>query len=446
MMRDVADQAQVNNASRIEIILAGDILDLYRTQYWFHDDHGLRPYVDCKEVTPALEAKLLSIIDGIAAEPEVQRSIAVFKRFAQGEYLSKPGVTESIQAFGVPTALHFLPGNHDRLANSTPTIRARVRSLLGLEPSSDSFPHQVLSTDPPVLVRHGHEYDRYNFAIDLRGKKIATQLPQELYQAPTWGDFNTVMVAARLPFLFRKHFTDQAILTDPLLQTIYCRLLEFDDVRPQAALVDFFLNTTVPTKFVNQDKMALATPGDLFPHREVLQTQMWAKITPVLRALIYEVFHDDFSRRFISRFFPRWAIFLALPLWRMPMPLWLARIVGRRLRHHAVAGKDPSESFAISESAIVDGDTCFVCAGHTHQPDVAHIFSRNDVKRYFTDSGTWRNAVLTAGDDRSYGRVNATTYITFYGKEVDPTASSSDHGFEFWTGYDQSWPVSGFDH
>jgi len=434
MMRDVADQARCNQASRIDFVLAGDIIDLYRTQDWFKDDTGLRPYVDCTEVDKAHEAKLLAIINAIAKEQQVSLSLAVFRLFAQGKYRERAGDAMSATVFRnddgreIPTELHYIPGNHDRLANSTRTIRKRVRELLGVGGGDELFPHQVLKSDPPVLIRHGHEYDRYNFNADLRGKAIDAELPAHLYDAPTWGDYNTVAVAARLPSLFRKHYTDAALLSDPVLEAIYIRLLEFDDVRPQSAVIDFFLNTTVPVKFAAQ-----------FAHREILQALMWTKLKPVVRKLLDEVISDQYFRKWMWKLFPLWTPLMLLRPWHLPLPLWLMRFVGRRLRD---TGINPSEAFAIREKAVTDGDAAFICAGHTHKPDVAHIFTRADLKRFFTDTGTWRNAVLSAGDKRSYGRVNATTYVTFYGKETDSAKMyKPEQGFEFWSGYDQNWPV-----
>jgi len=458
MMRDVADQARTNGAARIDFVLAGDVFDLYRTQLWFENDTGVRPYCDNDKVRPALETKLLSILDGIAAEADVGRSLKVFSRFQRGFYLGDSTSEDSEVAFGMPTQLHYLPGNHDRLANATPAIRNRVRSLLGMPAGEEPFPHYILSADPPVLIRHGHEYDRYNFGEDLSHTQIKPDLPIAWYNAATWGDYNTVAIAARLPFLFRQVYPDPLILGDLALQVIYCRILEFDDVRPQSAVLDFFLNTTVPVKFPNEAgpgprparAPGAATPGDIYAHREDLQRAMWAKITPVIRRLRDEVLKDPYFRSWSWKLFTWKAPLLFLLLRFLPLNLWIARRVGRWLRKHrndAGDGKSSPETFAAHEIAVHGGQACFVCAGHTHKPQVAHIFTRNDLKRFYTDTGTWRNAVLSAGDERSYGRVNATTYVTFYGREADPCQSSHpDHGFEFWTGYGQNWPVDGHDH
>jgi UDP-2,3-diacylglucosamine pyrophosphatase LpxH len=463
MMRDVVNMARSNAASQIDFVLAGDIFDLYRTQLWFdsaNEKNPVLPFVDCGEVTAPLEAKLLSILDAISREEDVGKSIAVFQRFANGEYLAIPGDDATTAPFGIPTTLHYLPGNHDRLANATPAIRARIRQLLGLaQPELDvPFPHYVFSDDPPVLIRHGHEYDRYNFGADLSGKQIEVRLPNEYYDKATFGDFNTVMVAARLPNLFCSHFGNANILADPALQAIYCRLLEFDDVRPQSAVLDFFLNTTVPKTLIDKDR-------NRFPHREALQRYMWTVIQPVARQLLDEISRDPYFRRWIRKLFGfgirHWSLagleswlfailvraLLCLKPWRLDIPFWLIRQIAKPGRSGSGGGVgNTAETFAAHEKVMHDDKTCFVCAGHTHQPQVAHIFTRNDLKRFFTDTGTWRNAVLAAGDRRSYGRVNATTYVAFYGKHEDPTLKyQPDRGFEYWTGYDQNWPVDHYD-
>lgn len=464
MMRDVVNMADSNGASHIDFVLAGDIFDLYRTQLWFDsasEKDRVLPFVDCGEVTPPLEAKLLSILDAISREEDVGKSIAVFRRFANGEYLVSPRDDTTTASFDmISTTLHYLPGNHDRLANATPAIRARIRQLLGLaQPELDvPFPHYIFCDDPPVLIRHGHEYDRYNFGADLSGKQIEVRLPDEYYDRATFGDFNTVMVAARLPNLFCSHFGKANILADPVLEAIYCRLLEFDDVRPQSAVLDFFLNTTVPKSLTDR------CPGR-FPHREVLQKYMWKVIQPVARLLLDEIAGDPYFRRWIRQLFGLgirrlslaglkscfFAVFVRALLWLRPwrfdIPFWLIRQIAKPGRSGSGGGVDnTAETFAAHEKVMHDGQTCFVCAGHTHQPQVAHIFTRNDLKRFFTDTGTWRNAVLAAGDRRSYGRVNATTYVAFYGKHEDPTLDyQPDRGFEYWTGYDQNWPVDRYD-
>jgi UDP-2,3-diacylglucosamine pyrophosphatase LpxH len=438
MMCDVANMAISNGADQLEFILAGDVFDLHRTQLWFGEGEDIRPYVDCNDVKPGsvLETKLLSILDAIVREDAVKDSLEVFHRFSGRQYLDTSDGNRSIKDFEPKTVLRFLPGNHDRLTNATPAIRARVRTILGLEGGDAKFSHQFKFTDPPVLVRHGHEYDPINFSVDLSGKFISNSLPDDLYDKPTFGDFVTVMIASRLPVCFRQRCTDAAILSDTVLAAIYYRILEFDDVRPPPVVLDFFFNMVRPQSLKAR-----------FPDKESWQRYIWAVITPVLIQILDEVAQDkyfaDWLRKFGKGF---WVHLLRLRPWRYTgLPFWFSRLVGVGLSKEG--GGEGPQSSAAHETALTSGTT-FIVAGHTHKPQVAHLFTDDGDKKYFTDTGTWRNAILTAGDKKSYGRVNATTYVAFYGKERDPSADTSvkaHHGFEFWTGYDQSWPINGID-
>jgi len=434
MMQDIASTVEENEVDELHFILAGDVIDLHRTQLWFKCDSGLRPYVDCRSVESksSLERQLLSIFDGVVAGERVQESLKVFKRLAAGRYLGKSGEC----AFPCKTTLHFIPGNHDRLANATPALRRRTREILGIPASGDPFPHEVRFDDPPLLVRHGHEYDETNFSLNLSGKPIDAAIAEDAYDKPTFGDFITVMIASNLPFRFRQIYRDEKIVADPVLTAVYLRILEFDDVQPQSAVIDFFLNTTVPDNLRAQ-----------FSSRDDWQRHIWKIITPVIRAVLEEVATETYFLNWLKTFGKAWAV-LALKLrpWRVfGFPYALSRLLGTLLG--SVGGGKGPASYAAHERAVFEGDTVFVAAGHTHQPQVAHLFTKDGVKRYFSDTGTWRNAILTAGDKKSYGRVNATTYVNFFGADRDTGAAASKvtHGFEYWTGYDQNWPIPGSD-
>ena len=73
---------------------------------------------------------------------------------------------------------------------------------------------------------------------------IERNIDDALYDKATFGDFVTVQVATRMPNIFRALYKDQ-VGTDPLLGTVYLRLLEFDDLRPQKAIVRFILDIQI---------------------------------------------------------------------------------------------------------------------------------------------------------------------------------------------------------
>jgi hypothetical protein len=130
-------------------------------------------------------------------------------------------------------------------------------------------------------------------------------------------------------------------------------------------------------------------------------------------------------------------LLLALRPWRWGLPLGLMRAIGWALGYLGTA--QPQRN-AAREQAFDDGAD-FVAAGHTHTPQVAHLFTGHDGrKKYFVDTGTWRNAVLGSFRRSYFGRVNATTYVAFHGTGAPPTRS-----FDYSSGLQQTWPVDDFD-
>ncbi len=433
MVVDIVGMARANNAAKIVFILAGDIFDLHRTQLWLAGEE--RPFVDCSDVGDGspLEAKLLSILDAIVREDNVTDSLDVFRRLQGGKYRAVPGEADSLADTGLACELRYMPGNHDRLANATAALRRRVREILGLPLSDDSFVHQFVFADPPLLIRHGHEYDKYNYARDLSRGPIAKDLPVEDYGRATFGDFMTVMIASRLPYCFREKYSEETIANDPVLSALYCRLLQFDDVRPQSSVVDFFLRTQVPT----------GLRGDY--STDAWQQKIWNLLEPIVKQLLDEARRDPFFRGQRWKLLPWYVnVLFALRPWRFGIPRFFLEVFAWVMKSGSGGDDGGPELSAVREAALQDGTVRFVAAGHTHQPQVAHLSTTQGVKTYFTDTGTWRNAVLAAADNGSYGRVNATTYVTFYGSDGG-TPPAVARGFEFWSGFDQNWPLDKFD-
>ena len=428
LVANVVRRARQREVARIDFVLAGDVFDLHRTQLWFTDDcpPEVRPFVDNGQVgsDSPLERKILAILDAILAETEVKRSVEAFQQLAQGFYLE--GGT--LVPIGIPVTLHYLPGNHDRLANATPAIRRRVREILKLGGDDALFPHNFMFEDPNVFVRHGHEYDPVNFGSRLKGWRIERDIRPELYDQCTMGDFVTVQVASRLPNLFRRHYREQ-ILSDLVLRTVYLRLLEFDDLRPQSIIVGFILDVRPPKELAAQYN----------DNRKAWQALMWHHIEPVMCALLDDVRAALDVHPHIRGLLPWYArLLLALRPWRWGVPLWVMQSAAWALKY--VDGGGQPERYAAREQALDDGAD-FVAAGHTHEPQVAHLFTgHNGRKKYFVDTGTWRNAVLGSFRQSYFGRVDATTYAAFYGSFGTETRS-----FEYRSSVQQTWPVDDFD-
>jgi len=416
----MADEARRRHAEGFELVIAGDLFDLNRTVLWFSDD--LRPYLSLDNVSPELEKKILKILEAVAAEPAVKQTLELFRNLAAGSYQGhNPKARNWVdQEFPCPVKITCLAGNHDRLANASAAVRNRICELIGIGPV-ERFPHYALFHDPDALVRHGHEYDNNNFALDLPEKEsIPLEVEEAGYSEANFGDFITIDVAVRLPHLFRRRYGDEQILKDPVLSALYLRLLQFDDVRPQSALLDYMLDDS----------------GGDFSVEEA-----WEKLVPVMQDLIAEIHDNKFFRYWLSRRAKPWApAELELARALLQMGGWRnrpAREAARKIARFMMGGEpDQPQLSAMREELVGSNKVRVVLSGHTHSPEVCLIKSDGSGDRFYINTGTWRDVIPSTPDGRTFGRMRALTYVTLYSKAEQAESCNS---FDYWTGFTKDW-------
>lgn len=421
----MAEQVEKRGINDFDLVIAGDLFDLNRTTLWFENE--LRPYVSTAEIDAALEAKIVKIIEAVASEKAVHEALEVFRLLARGRYRtdeSQGGKERDFPARNI--RIHYIAGNHDRLANSTPAIRKRVCELLGLS-GNETFPRYIIAKDPAVLVRHGHEYDRNNFAIDPEDlKTIPLEVPAEGYEHANFGDFVTIDVAVRLPALFRKKYGDEDILKDPVMSNLYLRLLQFDDVRPQAALLDYMLDTS---------------SGDYSAE------EAWEKLVPVIQDLLEEIHDNNFFRYWLGKRAKPWApAELEAARGLLKMGGWrnqVAREAARKITHFMMGGEmEQPQLLAMREEVIQTRQVRLVVAGHTHQPEVCLIAADPKSDRFYLNTGTWRNRIPATPDERTFGRIRTLTYVMLFSSNEDHGGGQHTSGaFDYWTGYNRHFDL-----
>src|SRR5215813_11879308 len=313
----MAEQVEHRRLANFDLVIAGDLFDFNRTTLWFRDD--LRPYVALEKIDTPLEQKILDILEAVAAEPPIKEALDVFQLLSRGRYRTDDGKEHDFPAKQI--TIHYLTGNHDRLSNATPRVRKRVRELLGLSGSS-GFPHYFLLKDPAVLIRHGHEYDRNNFVMDPEKLKvIPLELPEDVYSEANFGDFLTIDVAVRLPVLFRQKYGDAEVLSNRVMANVYQRLLQFDDVRPQSALLDYMLDSS----------------GGEYSSEEA-----WERLVPVIVDLLDEIHNHKFFRYWLSKRAKPWApIELEMARGLLKAGGWRNRVsreLARKIAHYLMGG------------------------------------------------------------------------------------------------------------
>jgi hypothetical protein len=101
------------------------------------------------------------------------------------------------------------------------------------------------------------------------------------------------------------------------------------------------------------------------------------------------------------------------------------------------------ERFVAREKDVKDREVRFIVAGHTHHPKVALITADRHGERYYVDTGTWRNRIIsTAMGIRQFGRLKALTYAVVYGSMEDKgnrSESAKLESFDYWSGFTQRW-------
>ena len=416
----MADEVRRRCAESFELVIAGDLFDFSRTTLWFRDE--LRPYVSLEQISPELEQKVLAMLEAIAAEPPVRTTLELFRSLSAGKYLAYDRKSRQWieQEFPCPAKITCLAGNHDRLANASPKIRSRIRESIGGK-GDDPFLHYLVFDDPDVLIRHGHEYDDNNFAIDMpKDQPIPLTIDEAGYSQANFGDFITIDVAVRLPYLFRRKYGDEQIVKDAVLSALYLRLLQFDDVRPQSALLDYLLDVSCGG-FSAEDA--------------------WEKLVPVLQDLLADIHDNRFFRHWLARRAKPWAP-AELDLARGLLELGgfrnrPAREAARKIAHFMMGGEpDQPQLWAMREELIQNNQVHLVLAGHTHLPEVCLIKTDDSGNRFYINTGTWRDVIPSTPDGRTFGRLSALTYVTLYSKSEQDESCNS---FDYWTGFTKDW-------
>ncbi|HVE84681.1 MAG TPA: hypothetical protein VND93_17615 [Myxococcales bacterium] len=431
--------AEHRRSREVELVFAGDIFEIHRTPLWFFDESGARPTDESvgedREDNPLrnLVHRILDHVvrDNAACWPTIARFVRT------GEYEFQ-GLAAKLPA-QVKVRAHFLPGNHDRLVNGWPSVRARVRELLAVgAPAAGPgapFPHVL---DYPrgadgqgygVRIRHGHEYDAWNFPTDV-SKGKALQLPDEAYLRPCLGDYLTCDVATRMATCFRARYARSLRGEGPrgrALRRLYVALTEFDDVRPFSLLL-----TYMAQEFGESDQ------------------HTFEALRPVIRDAIEVAERHPFvvseAKRLgvssIKRLVAGWAL-KAVPFEILRMLMGLS---GSQAQFTLDAEVPPAD-VARFEPALQDGRVETVIAGHTHLPDQVPLPGKKPADpertreegRFFLDSGTWRTTIRK-GAGGCFGRVRAFTMVFAYdaaerGVALGAPGSMEGRRFETWTGH-----------
>jgi UDP-2,3-diacylglucosamine pyrophosphatase LpxH len=400
---EINNFARANGIQSVDIVLAGDILEITRSGIWF--DGSDRPYIACQDVHPGsnTEKTLVKILDAINQDKNVSETLALFRNIQEN--------------FEIPVRLHYILGNHDRLANATPAVRARTRELFGINHNDAPFKRHLIFSQqngkPFCLIRHGHIYDPVNFSLRIdKMDEIQTELPDDAYDQTCLGDITTFEFGAALPHVFRNIYGDEEIIENKHLSALYQRLIEFDDVRPSQALLSFLFST----------------PG-------VKKRKTWKLMKPCFESIIQSLQHNKQFTKEIKKLavFPIWKKVLVIGLANSGimfhgLPYWLVKRLIKMASKH-IKHKSPVK-WVRREALVSDNESGLRCviSGHTHTPEIDLISARDGEDRYYINTGTWRNVIPATKNFKNFSRLKSVTKLLIFQPDENPDQTE---GFEW---------------
>jgi len=410
----------------VKLVLNGDIFEILRTPVWL--EHNLRPY---HEGLPPDQLKdvVLKILEKIDQDNQeflnALRQFFVHKRDEKGQ---------PIREFdGMTMEIVYIPGNHDRLVNAWPETRRKVRSMLGMPAKDDVFPHELAfrhqdaGAQYGVLIRHGHEYDRFNYAAAATGEQ-----PEKRYLRSPLGDVLALEVGAALAYKFRQRYAEQMkkAREGEAYRKLYLALLDFDDVRPDHTTFDYL------TFALNRIKNEVG--GNLED-----------EVAELMRPVLYDACAVILANKFFKRPGTPWISRVLTTGWVASLILWflqkapaskLVWLVKTALRLKGFVETAQPATYAAQEELLKKGEVDLVIAGHTHHHDQVPLESPGPRAGYFLDTGTWRTLIYD-GPGNVFGHLKSLTYVAVHqSRDLE-----SQRRFDTWTGHLASSSYGAFD-
>jgi UDP-2,3-diacylglucosamine pyrophosphatase LpxH len=428
--REVEALARENRARDIDLVFDGDVFDLLRTTRWFSDAEGRevplaeRPWGSPEALdTGAPPAAVLQRAHGILDE------ILEVNREALG-FLRSLGARAAL-----PVRRIGLFGNHDRLALHDPRLRARMLEALGAVDGGAARDgeriglHAALLPRYRAVVRHGHEWDAWNFER-WRAEARPSSYRDEDYLCAPIGDPITTELVARFPFeLHRRLEGTREFRGTPQLEHVRLRMQRVEDVRPLVASFRWIA--------CEAGRLHGSLPAG---QQRVLADALRDVVGTIAREFEALPFYREWHRRHdrLLRFDQANELQLVLSALRSFDINDVSRFVA--IYEHALArlgdrGADPLAGGAPREDLdVIRGEGLrFVVYGHTHEP--LEMPLRADEKQdVYLNSGTFRERQYAAPDGGFIGWEQV-TWLAFYDRDETPASVvRSGPGFERWTG------------
>jgi len=432
------------NIQEIKLLLLGDIFDIIRSQQWLDEgfpledrpwgSNGLKdvPNPRSGSITEQMCLRILGqLADGSKSSTgqvnilhKNWEALALFRNFGSR-------IREASNKTDLKVELDYLPGNHDRIVNLYPSLRAEVRQILGLEGGDRPFSHCFECNSYGVFAMHGHERDKQNFGgLDLK---------EEDYLAVPIGEVLTTEFAAKIPWKLATKLKEKrfAKIDQQDKDGLIARLKDIDNIRPMNMVLEYVNHRS---KGVSSEPLAAAIHESV---REVLQDLSEMDFSQIGNlGLKVKIAKDLLSwcARWSPYFLARWLneIIADLLLNQRLLPAWLA-CESKNLNPTS----DALAQGAIKETHLENPHIYSVVYGHTHIPVEVPLAPREGREVFYINTGSWRPYMVQTIPHRhnsAFVEVKNLTYAIFYNEAEDSCKKRKQtKSFELWTGFKKKY-------
>lgn len=410
LLSDLAGRARRAEATEVGILFLGDVFDVIRTERWFDYTLDERPW---------------------GKNPSEEAAVDVFERI-----ISKNKETFDMlggnlkEQFNFPSEpkRFYIPGNHDRICNEYPSLRRRVREVLGVEGGDEPFDHHYLNVTYGVFARHGHEWDIFNFE-DREGiehQEVFEPFSHDAYMAQPVGDLMATEFATRLPMVVYDKLAgigcDREAISD--------RLRHIFDVRPIYGMINW-LSYQV-SRFDKEIQTHINDAiGELAEEcAEIEFVKEWIEK------------HDRMGNPFdeADRLQILLRVLKSFKLTRASRAMRLAERARIAFEEEKYALKAADDLARLDRNPEYRGRILQVLYGHTHRPEARGVdvitHEGRDVERVYINTGSWRPEFRQVLSKSGFIHWKDVTYTMIHAPgEKDAEGSVVNFpAFESWSG------------
>jgi UDP-2,3-diacylglucosamine pyrophosphatase LpxH len=424
-LSDIASIAKNKGVNEIKILLLGDIVDLIRSEQWFKVDMDNRPWganglkdIPNPQPNSLTEKKCLEILGQV--ENKNQDTFKLFREF-KPRLKGKYGLDADVEII-------YTPGNHDRLCNLYPSVRDRIKNIIGLTvntntaigyPNEDwKYRYDFMDENYGVYARHGHQFDEWNYAVSNKDERLRSL-------EVSIGDLMTTEFAVRFPYVLNSLREEYRDIDDNTFKELVEHVKDIDNIRPMKRVIEW-IDYRVKKESDPRVRHAL---------------------DEAFKKVAKEFFDIDFVKssttysnmllRIASNSFVSWLTKFVIGIGGVKnlLPILMG------LSDEPADPEEGSLAKAAYERERIwrENDKIqFILYGHTHSPLQIPMDNLNNKEVIYINTGTWRNRITkTIGLDQppDFIELKAMTYVIFYRRDEDIGGKQPNTvSFDIWTG------------